>query len=74
LLGLRYNIAWLALTLAAFAYCWRSYQRLWPHVQAWKLGDRLRALVLVPIIRFVGDVAKMAGYPPGVWWRLRNKR
>ncbi len=30
------------------------------------------ALALVPIIRVVGDVAKMLGYPAGVLWRLRR--
>ena len=28
---------------------------------------------LVPVIRVAGDIAKMIGYPVGVWWRLRNK-
>jgi hypothetical protein len=26
----------------------------------------------VPVLRAVGDVAKMVGYPVGWWWRLRN--
>jgi len=32
----------------------------------------LYMLALIPVIRLVGDVAKMAGYPAGWWWRLRN--
>jgi hypothetical protein len=35
--------------------------------------QRLAAAVLVPLIRAVGDVAKMIGYPVGIWWRIRNK-
>jgi hypothetical protein len=31
-------------------------------------------VALVPIIRLTGDVAKMIGYPVGVWWRLRHGR
>lgn len=31
----------------------------------------LVALVLIPFLRGVGDVAKMIGYPAGVWWRIR---
>jgi hypothetical protein len=29
--------------------------------------------VFVPVIRVVGDAAKMIGYPVGVWWRLKRK-
>ena len=73
LLGLRYNILWLALLAGALAYCLRPYQRLWPHLRQWNTADRLYALALVPIIRVAGDVAKMLGYPVGVWWRLRHR-
>jgi glycosyltransferase involved in cell wall biosynthesis len=34
--------------------------------------DGLRAALLLPVIRIVGDAAKMAGYPVGWWWRLRH--
>jgi len=34
--------------------------------------DRLYAAALVPIIRVVGDVAKMIGYPQGVRWRREH--
>jgi glycosyltransferase involved in cell wall biosynthesis len=37
------------------------------------LGSNLTALALVPIIRVVGDVAKMIGYPVGWWWRIKNR-
>jgi hypothetical protein len=30
------------------------------------------AALLIPVIRVVGDVAKMIGYPVGWRWRLRN--
>lgn len=71
--GMRYNILWLALVLAAVAYCWKPVQRLWPQLGALPVSDRLAALALVPLIRLTGDVAKMAGYPPGVRWRLRRR-
>jgi RNA polymerase-binding transcription factor DksA len=35
--------------------------------------ERLEALAWVPVIRLVGDVAKMLGYPVGVWWRMRQR-
>lgn len=28
---------------------------------------------LIPVLRVVGDVAKMAGYPAGRWWRIRHR-
>jgi hypothetical protein len=31
-----------------------------------------QALLLIPVIRIVGDIAKMLGYPAGVAWRLRR--
>ncbi|MBM2810020.1 MAG: putative glycosyltransferase [Chloroflexi bacterium] len=34
--------------------------------------DLVRALALIPVIRLVGDLAKMLGYPVGVAWRLRH--
>jgi len=37
------------------------------------LLDRLKAVLLVPIIRVIGDVAKMVGYSVGLAWRWRNR-
>lgn len=59
--------------LAAAAYCRRPYARLLPLLGWLPLTWRLCALGLVPIIRVTGDVAKMLGYPVGVWWRLRKR-
>lgn len=65
------------LALAAIAgaeYCRRPYMRLLPLLSGLPVASRLYALALVPLIRITGDVAKMAGYPVGVWWRLRHGR
>jgi len=59
-------------TLAAAAYCRRPYSRLFPMLRRLPLVSCAQALALVPLIRLVGDVAKMAGYPVGVWWRLKR--
>jgi hypothetical protein len=32
----------------------------------------LAAMSMVPLIRVLGDIAKMAGYPVGWIWRIRN--
>jgi glycosyltransferase involved in cell wall biosynthesis len=64
----------LALLAGAAAYCRTPYRRLWPRLAALAPRDRLAALLLVPVIRVVGDAAKMLGYPAGWLWRLRNWR
>ncbi len=61
------------LGLTAFAYLRTPYRRLRPHLARYGPADRLRAILWVPIIRLTGDVAKMIGYPVGVWWRLRKR-
>jgi glycosyltransferase involved in cell wall biosynthesis len=56
--------------LAVAAYTRRPYQRI--DLRGLSPLEALSALVLPPVIRFVGDVAKMLGYPVGVWWRVRR--
>jgi glycosyltransferase involved in cell wall biosynthesis len=66
-------LGWLGLIAGITAYCARPWQRLG------RLGaDRsssawIAAAALVPLIRLVGDMAKMAGYPVGLWWRRKNR-
>jgi glycosyltransferase involved in cell wall biosynthesis len=74
LLGWRRGWRWWMLYLLSipgmFLTPWRRLPPLWhdySHV------DRLKAVLWVPIIRVVGDVAKMMGYPMGVWWRWRHQ-
>jgi glycosyltransferase involved in cell wall biosynthesis len=63
---------WLLGLLGGVVYCRRPVQRLWRATRGWSPAGRLRAVATVPIIRLVGDLAKMIGYPVGVWWRIRN--
>jgi len=63
---------WLVLLAGALFYCAAPYRRLRPRLAELPLGSQLHAILLVPIIRLVGDVAKMLGYPTGWIWRLRN--
>jgi glycosyltransferase involved in cell wall biosynthesis len=72
LLGFWYKVAWLAGLLAGLSYLYRPYRRLLPALGPYRLRDRLRLLSLVPLVRLVGDCAKMAGYPAGLLWRLRR--
>jgi glycosyltransferase involved in cell wall biosynthesis len=68
------KIGWLGLFLGVGVYCFRPGQRLWGLTVGWRIWPRFRVFALIPIIRLVGDVAKMVGYPAGVWWRLRHRR
>jgi glycosyltransferase involved in cell wall biosynthesis len=64
---------WLALLAGAAAYTATPYRRLGPMLELFGLVGQLKAVLLVPIIRVVGDVAKMIGYPVGLAWRWRNR-
>jgi glycosyltransferase involved in cell wall biosynthesis len=44
--------------------------RLWDDLS---LLGKLLAVLLVPIIRVTGDLAKMVGYPVGLVWRFRQR-
>jgi hypothetical protein len=62
----RSRLGWL-LPLGIAAYTRKPYRRLLSQ------GVSLEGVALVPVIRLVGDVAKMLGYPVGVWWRLKAR-
>ena len=64
---------WLVLLGGVAVYLARPYRRLWPMLDGYGLLDRIKAILLVPIIRVAGDVAKMIGYPVGVAWRWQNR-
>ena len=76
--GLLYLAVWhrgdwlLPLLAGVFAYCWVPWLRLQRSGKRLSSWRRLQAAALVPVIRAVGDVAKMFGYPVGWVWRLRN--
>ena len=58
--------------LVAGMYVRRPYLRLYPQLAALDRREQLAALAWVPLIRLIGDLAKMAGYPAGRLWRLRH--
>jgi glycosyltransferase involved in cell wall biosynthesis len=66
--------AWWALYLVAlpamFWVPWRRLSRVWDDRS---LPEKLKAALWVPIIRVTGDIAKMMGYPVGLWWRCRYR-
>ena len=65
---------WLMLFAGTAVYCQKPAQRLWKNTWGWRPPARARAFALIPIIRLVGDVAKMIGYPVGLYWRWRNRK
>jgi glycosyltransferase involved in cell wall biosynthesis len=66
----RSRFSWL-LPVGVAAYTRRPYARL--NLDGLSPSQAAIALALVPVIRLVGDVAKMLGYPEGILWRLRKQ-
>ncbi len=64
---------WLVLVAGLALYTATPYRRLWPMLAPYRPLDQLKAVLLVPVIRVVGDVAKMLGYPAGLVWRWQNR-
>ena len=64
--------AWLALPAWAL-HLRRPARRTWRRGRDLPLERRVAAVLLVPLIRLLGDCAKMVGYPAGVWLRLTGQ-
>jgi hypothetical protein len=58
---------WLGAIVALFGTPYRRLQNLAAPLSP---IEKLWAFLWVPVIRVCGDVAKMIGYPVGVWWRV----
>jgi cellulose synthase/poly-beta-1,6-N-acetylglucosamine synthase-like glycosyltransferase len=70
-----HNPWWLLGLLAgAVIYTRQPYRRLKKALRDLAWPQKLYVIALVPLIRLVGDVAKMIGYPVGWVWRLRHHR
>jgi glycosyltransferase involved in cell wall biosynthesis len=60
--------------VAGIAYIRRSLLRLWNRDRK-SHRPAVDTLVVVPLVvwlKLVGDLAKMIGYPTGLWWRYRR--
>jgi glycosyltransferase involved in cell wall biosynthesis len=72
-LAIAHSALWLVpLLLGAVAMLWTPYKRLLPALRTLNPRKRLSALLWVPLIRVTGDIAKMLGYPVGLYWRWRH--
>ncbi len=56
--------------IGAYALFGTPYRRLFHSWKSLSHVEKIIAFVYVPILRITGDVAKMIGYPVGVWWRF----
>ena len=63
---------WFVLLAGVMFYCATPYRRLHPQLAELAPLEQAKAVMLIPVIRALGDVAKMLGYPAGWVWRLRN--
>jgi glycosyltransferase involved in cell wall biosynthesis len=73
LLGARWRPWLLALALpGGLAYSRAPLRRLHARAPALSGSELLSAAALIPAIRLIGDLAKMLGYPVGVWRRWRS--
>ena len=74
LLSITANGWWLlALAAGVIGYSRKPWRRLLDQRGAWTTAQRWQATLLVPLIRLVGDLAKMVGYPTGLLWRWRHR-
>ena len=65
---------WLVGLAAGLAYLRLPLRRAARHLPGLRPLDVIRLLLYLPLIRVTGDVAKMIGYPAGVWWRMQLRR
>ncbi len=73
-LALTKSVWWaVLLALGALAMFFTPFRRLLPALRSLGVSDRLQAVLWVPVIRVTGDIAKMLGYPVGLWWRWRHR-
>jgi glycosyltransferase involved in cell wall biosynthesis len=63
---------WIPWALTLGATLWRPMRRLRPLLAGRLWGARVQALLWGAVIAWAGDLAKMLGYPVGVWWRWRH--
>ncbi len=77
----KHPLLWSLFLPGAFVYLRQPYRRLSVVLNdaaqrgglTVTLEILLRAAALIPVIRVVGDIAKMIGYPVGWWWRIKQR-
>jgi cellulose synthase/poly-beta-1,6-N-acetylglucosamine synthase-like glycosyltransferase len=59
--------------VGAVVYLKQPYQRLATMKHNLNRTGWIKVIGWIPVIRVAGDLAKMMGYPVGVWWRRRRR-
>ncbi len=72
--GLRWPSLCGVLALGATTYLFPYYRRLGPALQELPADWRIKAVMMVPFLRLVGDAAKMIGYPQGLLARRKLRK
>jgi len=54
-------------------YMKKFYQRFWVHFSRENFLVKFGAIIFIPVLVLIGDVAKMVGYPVGIYQRKRGK-
>lgn len=76
LLGWRvHKLFWLLFIPGALVYLAQPLRRLpvvLQHTGYTQPEQVAQAAAWIPVIRLVGDIAKMVGYPVGLWWRRKH--
>ncbi len=72
--GGRNPLWWAVLALAAVAGIRKPLLRVLTEPTSSNKKSLIFSLGSILLIRVVGDIAKMLGYPVGVWWRWRLRR
>lgn len=70
--ALIHPLIWLLIIAGGYAYIRRPLNRLAGILAEKSWSERFRAALWIPVIRVVGDAAKMAGYPVGWRWRITH--
>ena len=68
------SVLWLVpLFFGGIIYCLKYYNRFFRHFSNQNILVNLGSYFVIPFLIAVGDIAKMIGYPVGVWERVRGK-
>ena len=72
--GRQNSVWWAVLGLAAVAATRKPLLRVLTEPTPRSMVTLVHSLGSILYIRMVGDIAKMLGYPVGVWWRCRLRQ
>ena len=73
LLARRSPHTWLLAPAPIILHLSKPIKRAWRHSHGLSAPRGAGVLLLVPYIRLLGDLAKMVGYPVGIWLRLSGR-